>query len=528
MTTRISTRTGVEFVREELERVAPDYQLLADCLEGERAIKGMVDNDVSSHLGATVYASPRALYGSGNVVNAAAARRYLPQPMANDASDENRIRYDAYVTRAVFYNATSRTLDGYLGQLFQRPPVVELPDGLDPVAEDTTGERVSLVQLMKETVGYVLPYGRSGVLADYPTVPGGLTKAQRESGMIRPILRTYAPWNITNWRERQIGSARILELVVLREQYTVTGPDGFELTAHWQYRELALDSNGYYGSRIWRQKENSGEYRVFRDWVFPVDASGKKFNRIPFFFVGAFNNDPKIDRPPFLDIAKVNIGHYRNSADYEESCYMVGQPTPVFSGVTEEWYQTVLKGEILLGSRASVALPEGGTAMLLQAAPNTMPFEAMQHKEKQLITLGARIAEQPDVMRTATEATITAIETHSPLLSSAHNAGSAYVEALKVCAAFAGVAVTADNLKVEISSEATLQLLSTAERQQQREDFIAGVLTFEEIRHNLRRAGVASGSDADARTHYDEIRREQQSMTANKETGDAGTQGEQG
>jgi hypothetical protein len=523
--TRLSMKKGVEFVREELERIAPDYQLLADCIAGERAVKGMVDNDISGHLGSSIYSMPRALYSGGNVINAAAARRYLPQPQALDASEENAARYDAYVTRAVFYNATSRTLDGYLGQLFQRPPVVELPDGLDAVAEDTTGERVNLVQLMKETVSYVLPFGRSGVFADYPMVRGGLTRAQRESGMIRPILRTYAPWNITNWRERQFGSARILELVVLREQYTVVGPDGFEMETHWQYRELALSADGFYGSRIWRQKKNSGEYEVYRDWVFPVDARGQKFRSIPFFFVGSGNNDPKLDRPPFLDIAKVNIGHYRNSADYEESCFMVGQPTPVFAGMTQEWHEEVLGGQIFLGSRASVSLPEGGTAMLLQPNANTMPVEAMKHKEKQMITLGARIAEQPDVMRTATEATIAAVETHSPLLSTALNVGTAYVDALKVCAAFAGVDA-GDSIKIEISSEATLQLLSTAERQQMREDFAAGILTFEEVRHNLRRSGVTTVTDEEARKHYDETlsRREKQSMTANKETTDAETE----
>jgi hypothetical protein len=521
-------KTGVQFVREELERIAPDYQLLADCLEGERAVKGMVNNDVSSHLGVGVYASPRSLLRNGNVVNASAARRYLPQPNPTDTSEENAARYDAYVTRAVFYNATARTRDGYLGQLFQRPPVLDLPDGLRVVAEDTTGERVDIVQSMKEAVGYVLPYGRAGLLADYPLTGKALSRAEQESGMVRPVIRTYAPWNITNWRERQVGAARILELVVLREQYSVVGEDGFSMESRWQYRELALNSDGEYGVRIWRESENGGEYAVWRRWVFPKNAAGQPFRRIPFFFVGSSNNDPKLDRPPFLDIAKVNLGHYRNSADYEEASFMLGQPSPVFSGLTQEWYEDVLQGKILFGARAAIPLPEGGTATLLQPNANTMPIEAMKHKEAQLVTLGARIAESPAVMRTATEATITAVETHSPLLSTAANVGSAYADALRVCAEFAGVAASADAIKVEITSEATLQMLSTAERQQQREDFAAGILTFDEVRHNLRRAGVATLPDADARAHYDETvtRREQQSMTQ-EATDDAGTEDQQ-
>jgi hypothetical protein len=342
-----------------------------------------------------------------------------------------------------------------------------------------------------------------------------MTQADKDSGMVRPILRTYAPWNITNWRERQIGGARVLQLVVLREPYTVVGEDGFQLETWWRYRVLRLTEDYRYTVTVYTQSERNGEYRPGRT-VTPTGADGQPFDRIPFFFVGSANNDPKLDRPPFLDIAKVNIGHYRNSADYEESCFMVGQPTPVFSGLTEEWYNDVLKGQILLGARAAVPLPEGGEATLLQPEPNTMPYEAMVHKEKQLVTLGARIAETPDVMRTATEASLTAVEVNSPLLSTAVNVSSAVKDALEVCGQFSGVS---GEIKVEITSEATLQMLSAADRQQQREDFVAGVLTFEEVRHNLRRAGVAGKStDDEARAQYEE------SMTRNEETDDAGTE----
>jgi len=499
---------GVEFVREELRRVAPDYQLLADCIEGERAIKGMIDNDVSSHLGFGIFSNRVGLYRDGNVIYSSAARRYLPKPLALDTSEENAARYDAYVTRAVFYNATARTLDGYAGLLFQRPPVIELPPDLDVVAADATGERTDLAQVMKEAVSYVLPYGRAGFLADYPTVSGGLTAAQVKTGFMQPVVRAYAPWNITNWRERQIGSARVLELVVLREPYTIIGDDGFETEMRWQYRVLNLDQNSQYGVTLYRREgdTHTGEYRVYRGRIIPKDADGLPFDRIPFFFAGSQNNDPKIDRPPFLDIAKVNVGHYRNSADYEESCFMVGQPTPVFMGLTEEWYREVLQGQILLGSRGSIALPEGADAKLLQPEPNTMPYEAMQHKEKQLVTLGARIAETPDVMRTATEATLTAVEASSPLLSTALNVSIACKHALEVCARFVGADDSA--IKVNIMTEASLQLLNAPERQQMREDFVAGLLTFEEVRENLRRAGVAGAStDEEARVQLEEARK---------------------
>jgi hypothetical protein len=62
--------------------------------------------------------------------------------------------------------------------------------------------------------------------------------------------------------------------------------------------------------------------------VQPKRGDGEAWNYIPFTFVGSVNNDETPDLPPLYDLAVLNVAHYRNSADYEESCYMVGQPTP--------------------------------------------------------------------------------------------------------------------------------------------------------------------------------------------------------
>ena len=80
----MNLKKGVEFVRNELGLISPDYQMLSDCLVGERAIKGMLVNDISSHLGEPVYRLPNGFVNSNNDINAAAAQRYLPKPQASD------------------------------------------------------------------------------------------------------------------------------------------------------------------------------------------------------------------------------------------------------------------------------------------------------------------------------------------------------------------------------------------------------------------------------------------------------------
>ncbi len=93
-------------------------------------------------------------------------------------------------------------------------------------------------------------------------------------------------------------------------------------------------------------------------------GNGTNWDRIPFSPIGSENNDPMPDKPPMEDLAHLNIGHYRNSADYEEACFIAGQPTPWASGLTEDWVKDVMKGTMYLGSRGIIPLPVNGACGL--------------------------------------------------------------------------------------------------------------------------------------------------------------------
>jgi hypothetical protein len=130
-------------------------------------------------------------------------------------------------------------------------------------------------------------------------------------------------------------------------------------------------------------------------------SDGTNWKEILFVPVGAENNDLTPDKPPLYDVAEINIGHYRNSADFEESSFLVGQPTPVFSGLTESWVGSMMKGGIQIGSRSGVLLPENASASLLQANPNQMPSAGMDRKEEQLVKIGAKIISDRGGVETA-------------------------------------------------------------------------------------------------------------------------------
>jgi len=458
---------SVNYIRKELQAVARIYTLIRDCIAGQFAIK-------------------------------AKGTTYLPKPNADDLSEENRVRYDSYLERAVFYNVTARTLRGLVGQIFLRDPVIEVPVLLQSVVDDANGEGISLSQIAKRTVQQVLSYGRAGLFVDYPATLGGASRLELEQGYIRPTIEGYAPWDIINWRTMSRGTKEILSLVVLREEY-VLKDDSFEETLAVRYRVLRLgqsvgnpffaEYNDFYTVELWASLE--GKFGIAESYQ-PTDANGNLFNELPFTFVGAENNDSEIDNAPLCDIANLNVAHYRNSADYEESCFIVGQPTLIAVGITEEWNKNVLGGRLSFGSRGGIALPQGADAKLIQAESNTMVFEAMELKERQMVALGAKLVEQEKVQRTATEANLETASENSTLASSAKNVSAAYEWALGKCAEFTGAT---GPIKFELNTDFDLSAMSATDRAEVVKSWQAGALTFGEMRSVMKKAGIATEED---------------------------------
>lgn len=455
----------VNFQRKEYTELAHRWQLIRDVISGAKAVKDR-----------------------GTV--------YLPKPNAEDTSDENSTRYDQYKTRAVFYGVTGRTLRGLIGQVFARLPVVAMPPSMDVLKTDVSGAGISLNQQARKALGLTIAHGRCGLLVDYPKVEQAASVAQLQAGDIRPIVTLYDPWDIINWRVVTVNGKTKLSLVVISEK-EVTDDDGFEQEVNDYYRVLRL-RDGTYWSEIWYFDEKVNDFVLEGQPVQPLDAKGKPWKEIPFTFIGSENNDPQPDLPPLYDMAELNIGHYRNSADYEESCFIIGQPTPVLAGLTENWVSNVLKGEIQLGSRAAVPLPEGASASLLQATPNSMVFEAMQHKERQMVALGAKLVEQQSVQRTAMEAGMEEASTSSLLSTIASNVSAAYTQALTWAGLFLGtvsedtaVAAEGDTLSYELNTDFDIATLPAAEVAGVIAAWQANAITDEEMRDKLKRGGWA-------------------------------------
>lgn len=445
---------SVKFERAEVTNAKKIYQLISDALDGESELK---------------HPNKQATY--------------LPIPSSCKNASINDASYKAYVTRAVYYNVTQPTRDALVGQLFLRDPVAEVPSEMEPMLKNINGEGLNLPQLIRKAANYVLPYGRGGFLADFPKTEGDVTLGQIQSGEVQPIIKFYEPWSIRNWLVQKIGNTKKLVLLVLDEAYESIGVDEFEVETKIRQRVYRLVNNECVVS-VYDEDLLTSTQKIY-------DSKGVPLSVIPFEFVGSENNDSDVDAPPFYNLAILNLGHYRNSADYEESCFLLGQPTLSVSGLTQDWVDTNFKDGITLGARGSIPLPEGGKAELLQVQPNTLAFEAMGHKEQQMISIGAKILKpNSTVERKQSEIEIEAASSKSILMTIKSNLELAMLACMKHAANFLGVADTA--IKLELNDNFDLQSMAPEQIRFLIELYKENTICFEEIRDNLLRSGLAN------------------------------------
>lgn len=356
----------------------------------------------------------------------------VPDPETNDERiGENTMRYRQYIRRAVYTNFTGRTKNALVGAAFRKKPSIDLPESLDYLINDATGDGLGIEQLSKDELANLLECGRSLLLVDYPQAEEGLSLEEIQRRQLRASIIPYTAEQVVNWRTEAVGGRKLLTLIVLAETYK-TDEDEFGHEYETQYRVLRLREEGY-SQQIYREDE------PYTEEVFPRRSGGETWDIIPAVFVGSKNNDSTIDDAPLADIADVNIAHYRNSADYEESCFITGQPSLFITHSLnmEEWFEYNPEG-IKLGARAGHVLGESGSATLLQPNANNLVMDAMKAKENQMVAIGARIITDRGNNETAEGARIRFASENSVLGDIVNNLSSGLKQCIEWCAQFMG------------------------------------------------------------------------------------------
>lgn len=445
----------VDSTHPEYDHAAHNWKLMRDVLGGSRAVK-------------------------------AAGHVYLPR-----LSEQSPEDYNAYRDRAQFFNATARTLEALKGFIFRKDPQMKFPDELVPFMDDATKTGTSFYDFAKRTAEEVLGIGRGGTLVEWD---------EKER---RPYLVRYAAEDIINWKVERVGSHMLLTMVTLheldpewipltQEQKAKGPPDEFEQGEYdqWRVYRVAFDDAGepFVAYRVYRRKD---EREKAEDPFFVIESGiltrrGMSLHRIPFIFHGPNNGLPCIEKPPLLDLAEVNLSHYRTSADLENGRHFTGLPTPYACG-----FDT--KTKFRVGSNVAWVTDDSS------AKVGFLEFEgqglkaletAIEQKERQMAALGARML-QPDAKKA--EAFDTVAMRSAAETSALMNATIACTQTLSTCLQWAGwwIGSAADPAEltkshnVELNSEFTIAKLTPEMFGQLVTGFLGGAIDFETFHYNL-------------------------------------------
>ena len=377
-----------------------------------------------------------------------AKEKYVPK-----LSDQEAEEYSAYVGRAEFYNATARTQVALTGLLFAKPSKVELPEALKTIGENISLDDDTLEALAKNIADECLSVGRCGVLVDLPNVEkADYSKLEAERLNLRAYATLYKAENIINWRTTKINGSNVTSLVVLAETYAEPTQDEFVDKIKTRYRVLDLH-DGYYRQRVFSETK-AGNFEVVSE-IYP-SANGQKLEYLPFTFFNVNDLKTSVEKPPLLDLAKVNISHFRSEVDLEHGTHFTALPTPYVTG-----YQGESSEKLKIGSTAVWVIndPSAKVGFLEFSGAGLSTLEnRIAVKEKRMSILGARLLLDEKKTAEATETLQMRKSGENAVLTSvASTISEGIVSFLKDIAFFENIA--GENLIYEINTDYNLTMI---------------------------------------------------------------------
>lgn len=426
-----------------------DWKMIRDCTAGERRMKE-------------------------------AGTDYLP------ALDEmTQKEYAAYLERAVFFNMTGRTVSALTGIVFQRSPQVNgLPKRLVKAFAFPTRNNTTFNAFLKKVCRELVTLGRFGVFLDM----------DKEAGpTAAPYFTGYAAEHILDWNETVIDGKLYPSEIVLREIREQRLPFGKGRSQTVVIRRLTLEWNSERGDYEYVQYVYTGESsnvdvsNTFPERIVPT-RNGVPFNRIPFVFLGAFDNTPDIDRSPIVDIAALNVAHYRSYAQLEHGRYYTAMPV---------WYAQVPIGKSKRTYRV-------GSAVVWECAPGEKPgilemnghglnglVIACESKEDQISALGGRLmsGQTRSVAESDNSLRIKEGNERSILLNIVFAVSEGMTAMLRAWAHWAGED-NVDKIEVELNKEFLTDTLGARELRAVYAMYVEGAVPVTVLHHYLQKAEV--------------------------------------
>ena len=259
-------------------------------------------------------ALPRALIGGTESM--LAEPEYLPQEPAEEDDD-----YEIRRNRSVLFNAFRRAVCVLVGKPLARKIVrAGIPPAVEPLLDDVDGRGTPLELFCRDWFFRAWVDGECSVLVDFPgelALPRDANLKQEREANLRPYLVLVPAADLIGLRKAREGGGRVLDQIRIR--CTTTVPLG-------AYGEETVEQ-----VRVFNR---DGSYAAFEknDEGLPVLVQSGRFDlsRIPLVTLRLG------DTPPLLDLAYLNLTHFRSSSDQRHILHVARVPLLFGPGFSDE------------------------------------------------------------------------------------------------------------------------------------------------------------------------------------------------
>lgn len=423
-----------------------------------------------------------ALLGGTRTMRAASTT-FLPRQPKEDQED-----YNYRLAVATLFPAFERTCTVMAGKPFAKEVTLskDTPDVILDLCNNIDGEGRSLHAFASDVFDHsAIKYGFGGILVDFTRTQGrARTRAEEKAIGARPYCVHIKAEQILGWMVGEVGGKPGLTMLRIAETKEV--PDG-DYGTKLLKRVRVLRPGSF---EVWEESAN-GSYALVRE-----ESGATTLSFIPFVPVYGRRAAFMQGMPPLLNLAYLNVKHWQNESDQDDSARFARKRLLVFSGINN-------KDEIVMAASQAVNLPAGGSADVLQGSAEsvTVGRSELNALEEQMIQTGAELLVAQPGQRTATEASNDAEANKSALQSIVENYEDALDLVLDYMAAWLGIDRTA---KVTLFKDFAAQSLTEAGAQMIVNLFQAGLLSKETAIKEMQRRGVLS-PDLDAEAEFDRI-----------------------
>ena len=357
----------------------------------------------------------------GNQYLRSIAHDFIPQ-LPNEADECFRRRLDC----ALFSPYTQRIVDAAIGLVLRKPITLECGNEayFEEWALDVDRQGTDINEFARSLLRTTIGYGHAGIMVDYPKAEGIRTLKDELQAQLKPYFTAVDPYRILGWRHSVLDNGGQLTQVRIRE--VATRPDGaFGETVVERIRVLEPGSYRLF------EREN-GE--ASQDWI-EIEKGSTSVSEVPLFVCYSQKEAVMVSRPPLLEVAAINLAHYKLQSQHLHALQVAGFPLLVLRGYDDQG------SSLDLDVSKALALPVEGGAEYVE--PANQAFAAYQEEldklADQMSNLGISVlAQQKRVSESGLSKQLDKADSHSLLATISMDLEQTLQAAINMAAEYAG------------------------------------------------------------------------------------------